>query len=76
MNRSYAKFLKNEDPEIWLVNAVRSQNLNVQIDSDNGIIRLQKFVKNSQQEQIMQVVKEIIPKTNMLVTNLERVSSK
>jgi hypothetical protein len=24
----------------------------------------------------MQVVKEIIPKTNMLVTNLERVSSK
>lgn len=75
MRREYAKYLKGKDTEVWLVNAIRSYKLNAKILSDEAKIVISEESTNNQEEQLIRRIQELIPKTTMLVNNLERVST-
>jgi len=68
-----AKYLECniEDAELWIVNLVRSENIEAKIDSEKGVVVIIKNPKTFLAN-ITGKLKELIPKTNLLASNVKR----
>ncbi|CAD8079165.1 unnamed protein product [Paramecium sonneborni] len=63
--------LNEENTESWLVNAIRTLNINAKIDGDKIIV--QKQDTNAQNTQLLKQLRDLQPKSNMLMSNLQRI---
>ncbi|CAD8062696.1 unnamed protein product [Paramecium primaurelia] len=63
--------LNEEETESWLVNAIRTLNINAKIDGDKIIVQKQDI--NAQNTQLLRQLRDLQPKSNMLISNLQRI---
>ncbi|CAD8071208.1 unnamed protein product [Paramecium primaurelia] len=63
--------LNEEETESWLVNAIRTLNINAKIDGDKIIVQKQDI--NAQNTQLLKQLRDLQPKSNMLISNLQRI---
>ncbi|KAM3132717.1 hypothetical protein pb186bvf_015145 [Paramecium bursaria] len=64
-----------EQAELWIVNTIRLLQINAKIDPQQGKIYIIREEANSQNDNLLQSIRELIPKSNMLISNLERIMS-
>ncbi|EDK31260.1 eukaryotic translation initiation factor 3 subunit E (macronuclear) [Tetrahymena thermophila SB210] len=60
------------DAETWIVNFIRVSNIDAKIDSENGIVHITKR-QNNFDETINNKLREIVPRTVLLVNNMKRI---
>lgn len=64
-----------EEAEIWIVNVIRTANIDAKIDSEKEIIFITRKAP-AFTEIINTKMRDIVPRTNLLVNNLKRILKK
>lgn len=60
--------------EQWIVNFIRLQGIEAKIDEESGVINITKK-QNNFDENISNKIKDVIPKSVLLVNNLKRIAA-